>query len=68
VNLRTAAHLENGHRARPGSRKRPDLGAQHLAVRPAVPAAIPHVPRGGGRPAAAGARQRGTPAWGAQLL
>lgn len=26
---------------------------------PAVPAAIPDVPRGGGRPAAAGARQRG---------
>ena len=52
----------HGHRARPGSRKRPDLGAQHLAAWPAVPAAIPDVPRGGGRPAAAGARQRGTPA------
>ena len=50
----------HGHRARPGSRKRPDLGAQHRAAWPAIPAAIPHVPRGGGRPAAAGARQRGT--------
>ena len=46
--------------AAPGSRKRPDLGAQHRAAWAAIPAAIHHVPRGGGRPAAAGARQLGT--------
>ena len=54
------------HRARPGGRERPDLGAQRLAARPAVPAAIPPVPRGAENVAAPGARQRESTAAGAQ--
>ena len=47
----------------PGASWRPGTarsGARQLGARPPFPAAIPHVPRGGGRTAAPGAGERGT--------